>query len=200
MRRATLQPAVERFETREHTAHSKDGIAALQRPAAMGGAAPRLHGDPLKAFVRDGDVEPGRLGHHRCVGTPACDERVGAKARVLFIHEGGNDETAPLEATGQLARGADHRGDAPLHVLCTAAVQAAIADLGVEGPDHPVNPDRVGVSAEHQRSAWCSTLEHANHIRTAGRDLGDLDTQADGLELAGDPAGNVRFTARSRHE
>jgi hypothetical protein len=164
------------------------------------GAPPCLHRDPLKAFVRDGNVEPGRLGHDRGVGTPACDERVGAKARVLFIHDGGDDETAALEATGQLACGADHRGDAPLHVLCAAAVQTAVADLGVEGPDHPGNSDRVRVSAEHQRSAWCSAVEHANHIRTAGRDLSNLDTQADGLELAGDPAGDVRFTARSRHE
>ena len=98
MRRSRLQATVERLETREHASHPQNGVASFARPAAMRGAPARLERDPLKAFVRDRDVETGRLGDDGRVGAPVGDERVGANAGVLFVDDRRHDDATLCEA------------------------------------------------------------------------------------------------------
>ncbi len=95
---------------------------------------------------------------------------------------------------------ADHGGNAALHVLRTAAVEPAVADLRFERPPHPADADRVGVPAEHQRSASGASVEYADHVRTTGRGVGHLDAKTDGLELAGNPSRDGGFAASARRQ
>src|SRR5438128_2703180 len=144
MRGTRLQPPIQRLEPVQYPAHAHDRVAAFTRPTPMSGAAARLEADPLEAFVRDGNVEVGRLRHHTGISAELRDERVGAKARVLLVDDRGNDETAGGKAAGldDDARGADHRGDAAFHVLRAAAVETAVELDRVERPRHSDHANR----------------------------------------------------------
>ena len=149
MRRSTLQIAIERVERAEHAAHQADGIAPFARPAAVRGPAFGFNLDPLEALVRDRDGEIGRFGHHGAISPPPGDQRVGADAGVLFINDAGDHQAAGVEAAGfgDHPRGADHRRHAALHVLRSAAVDAAIALDWIERPRHARDADGIDVAA-----------------------------------------------------
>jgi hypothetical protein len=78
VRRLRAETGVELLEPRQHPAHAEDGVASFIGAAAVRRAAARLDSDPLKTFVRHGDVEVGRLGDHRAVRAKAADQGVGA--------------------------------------------------------------------------------------------------------------------------
>ena len=158
--------------------------------------------DPLKSLVRHRDIEAGRLGDDGGVGAPAA---TSASAPRLACSSSTTAATmsrprARPPALGDPARGTDHRGHAALHVLRAAAVEPAVANLGVERPVMPAHADGVGVAAEHQRAAGRAALEHADDVGPARRDLRDLDAQADRRELLGNPARDRRPRRARRHE
>jgi hypothetical protein len=69
MRRLLLQPSIERLEACEHAAHSKNRVAAVERPAAVRSTAAGLDADPLKSFVRDRDIQTSRLRDQSAPGS-----------------------------------------------------------------------------------------------------------------------------------
>ena len=60
----------------------------------MCGPAERLYADPFKSLVCHRDIEIGWLGDDGRVGAPKGSQRFGAKTRVLFVNNGGNNEAA----------------------------------------------------------------------------------------------------------
>ena len=164
-------------------------------------APARLERDPLEAFVRDGDVEAGRLGHHGRVRAPLRDERVGAEARVLLVHHRRHDEPPAREAAalGDPAHGADHRGHAALHVLRAAAVEPAVADLAARtGRGIPLTPT---VSVCPQNISDRPGARPSSTPTTFGRPGTTSVTshaETDRLELAGNPPRDGGLAARAR--
>src|ERR687896_1398656 len=131
MRRLLLQPSIERLEACEHAAHSKNRVAAVERPAAVRGTAAGLDADPLKSFVRDRDIQTGRLRNHGGIGSPPLDELVGADARMFFVDNCGHNQLAPIESSSldDEATGSNHGDEAAFHVLRPASIQAAIPNV-----------------------------------------------------------------------
>src|SRR5262245_20367775 len=127
MRRPLLKTTVERLETREDASNAQDRIASVARAAAVRGAAARLERNPLKTFMRDGDIEAGGFGDDGGIGAPLRNERVRTNAGVLFVHHRRNDDAALRKTTGlgQLTNSAYHRGDTAFHVLRAATVEPA---------------------------------------------------------------------------
>jgi hypothetical protein len=147
----------------------------------------------LKALVRDGDVETGGLGHDGGIGAPFRDQRFGSDAGVLFVRDGGDDDAATIESAGfdDAPDRGDHRRDAALHVLRAAAIEPAVANLGLERPRHAGDTDGIGVAAEHQRSARRATVKYADDVRASRRSIGDLHLETDRFELARNSPGDV---------
>src|SRR5262245_10384628 len=138
MTRAVAQCSLQLLEAREDTAHTHDRVAAIARSAAMGRTSARLHCDPLKTLVRNGDIQARGLGDDCSVGTPRLHERICPKARMLFVGNGRDDESASVEtaAFDNAASGTDHGSNTALHVLGAAAKQFAVANLWLEGAGH----------------------------------------------------------------
>ncbi len=87
MLRAVLQLSIERLEGDQDAAHTEDGVPPVLRPAAVGRAPAGADGHPLKALVRDPDVEAGRFGDDGSVRPAARHQRIGPHARMLFVHD-----------------------------------------------------------------------------------------------------------------
>ena len=121
---------------------------------------------------------------------------------MLLVHDCRDNDAAARQAAAldDPTHSADHRRHTALHVLRAAAVEAAVADLGIEGPMHPADSDGVSVPAQHQRTARGSSLEHADDIRSARHDIGHLHAETDNPELAGNPPRHVGLTSRTRGE
>src|SRR4051812_15711209 len=87
MRRLRLEPAIQLLQPRQDAAKPEDRILTLSRPAAVRRSS--LHRDlyPREAFVTHRNLEIGRLGHDRRVGTPGFDERIRADARMLLVDD-----------------------------------------------------------------------------------------------------------------
>ena len=84
---ARLQAPIELLQLVQHAAHPHDRVAPFARTAAVRGAPARLDLEPREALVADRDLQVGRLGDHGGVGAPAADQRVGADAGVLLVHD-----------------------------------------------------------------------------------------------------------------
>ena len=202
MRRARLKIAVEGIEPGQDARHQANRIAAFARAAAVRGAPLGFDLDPLEAFVRDGYLQIGRLGDDGRVGAPAADQRVGADAGVLLVHDAGDHQLAGRESAGlrDHTRDIDHRRDAALHVLRAAAVDAAVALDRIERRPHAGHADGVDVAAEHQRSAGHAPVECADDVGPAGSDVLRFHTEAEATHCFRDAARNRCFTRRSGHE
>src|SRR6186713_1731832 len=115
----------------EHTPHTHDGVAAVSRPAAVRGPAPRFNVDPGKALVTDRHLQAGGFGYDRRVSRPLPNERVRPDALVLLVHHRRDDEPALFEATLRRdPRRVDHRGQSAFHILRTAAIETIVAYIG----------------------------------------------------------------------
>ncbi len=203
MARAGLQPPVEVAEGDQHAAHVHDGIDAVGRPAAVGGAARRHDLTPREALVADGHVEIGRLGDDAGIGTPARHERIGADARVLLVDDAGDDDLSGGQAAALRhdAHGIDHRRDAALHVLGAAAVHPSVAHDRIERRRHAGHADRVDVPAQHQRRA--RERGRSSVPTTFGRPGATSWTsivQADAFEFLDHAARHGRLPGRTGHE
>ena len=110
-----------------------------------------------------GSVTTAASARHRC------SQRLGAETRVLFVHDGSNDEAAARAAVllGNLLRSSEHGSDAALHVLCAAAVQPPVAVNRAEGVFHPCDADGIEMAAEHQRRPGFAAVEHRDDVRAA---------------------------------
>ena len=125
VRRPRLQLAIEALEPMQHTAHAHDGVAPVARAAAVRRAAARLDFDPGEPLVSDRHLQIGRLGDDGAISRPVPDERVGADAGVFFVDDRGHDQPPSRQAAFRdHPRRVNHGGDAALHVLGSAAVEA----------------------------------------------------------------------------
>ena len=70
----------------------------------------------------------------------------------------------------------------------------------LERPRHAGDADGVRVTAQHQRPAALSALEHADDVRPAWRDVGDLDGESPCAKLVGQSTGDIRLTPRAWNE
>ena len=116
--------------------------------------------DPLEALVRDGNRQVGRLGDHGAVGAPARDERVGADARVLFVHDAGDDELAGVEAAALHDARARRRPSRPRRSSCPASRGRR--------RDRRARRDRTAASCRPRRPCRCGRTTSASG-RARGR-------------------------------
>ena len=119
------------------------GVIAAVRGTPLG----RDH-HPGKAFVRQADAQPGRLGDDGRVGRVRLSDRSGADTGILLIDDEGQ-EHIPQRAHTRVQDGrhpADHGGKASLHVIRPAPVQAIAAKHRRKGVLHPSRAHRIRVA------------------------------------------------------
>ena len=152
--------------------------------------------------MSDSNLETRRLGDDARIVVPVGDERVRADARMLLVHDGGDDEAAGGEAAGvgDRSRRVDHRGDAAFHVLRAPRVQPAVALDRRERLRHAGDANGVDVAAEHQRPPATAAFEHADRIRPARCDLLALHVETGAAHRGADSVRNFRFAWRAGHE
>ena len=202
MPRAGLQPRVEVLERKQHAPHVQNRVDAFGRPAAMSRAPGRVDLRPLEPLVRDGDVEVGGLGDDAGIGSPPCDERIGADARVLFVHDACHHDPSGRQTArrGHDAHGVDHGCNPALHVLRASAVQPPILFDRDTWRGHAGHADRVGMPAQHQRAARGAAFKDGDYVGPARRHFLHLDVQADGLEFLHQPPGDLAFARCAWHQ
>ena len=120
---------------------------------------------------------------------------------VLFVHDSSDEEPPLREAVGgHHSRRIDHRSDAALHILRAAAVKTPIRFARIERRRHPLDADRVYVSAEHQRTSRLASVDHPDDVRTSRRHLLNDDVEAKTTEVRSDRGGDGALTRCARHE
>ena len=169
-------------------------------PRAVRGAAAGLELRPHEALVRDARAQMRRLGDDARVGAPAAQDRLDALAGVLLVGHRADDHVAAQPVAG--GRGARHhdRGQAALHVVGPAAVEASVADHRLVRTLHPVDVDGVQVRVEHQRRAAAGAPRDADDARPAGERLVDGDVEPPIGEPRGDEGGDLGLAGPARHE
>ena len=164
-------------------------------------ARPRVStSQPDEAAVRDADVEAGRLRDDGRVGGPAPDERLRAEARVLLVGDGGHDHVAAEAAPDRLSPREHDRGEARLHVVGAAPVEATVLHARLERPFHARDADRVRVGHQQQRPAATRPPRHGDGVRAAGRRLLERRLQARRLEPLGDAPSDPPLSGAPRNE
>ena len=121
----------------------------------MGGAAVNSDAVPAEALVRDSDSDllagrlrhDGRIGNHNLGG----GERAGRGE--LLVADGGDHHVAGQVAAERTCGRHHDRGEASLHVVGPAAVEAIAVDAGPKWIGHPVDADDVHVRIQEQRAA-----------------------------------------------
>ncbi len=201
MRGSRLQLAVERLEPLEHAPHAQDRIASILRAAAVCRAAVRHHVEPGEALVRDADLQVRRLRHDRGVSLPPRDEGVGPEALVFLVHHRGNDQASAVHAFARdHARGVHHCRNASLHVLRAAPVDPAVPLDRIERSRHPLDANRVEMTAEHQGRPRAPTGERADHVRAPRADVLNLHIEAEPTEVCRERGGYRAFPGRARNK
>jgi hypothetical protein len=102
--------------------------------------------------VGHGELELGRLGHDRRVGPQRAQDLLHAEARVLLVGDRGHDDVAAQPERRRVAARDERRGEAALHVVRPAPVEAVAVGAWVVRRRHPGDADRVEVPAEQQRA------------------------------------------------
>ena len=171
-------------------------------PAAVCRASSRFNLEPGKTLVPDRDAQIGRLGDHRRVGAPAADQRVGADAGVLLVHDAATiSRPAASPSPRDDARRVDHRGHAAFHVLRSAAVEAAVALDRIER--RPTCPRRRPYRCGRRTSATARGARPSSTPITLGRP-GATSCNSTSRPIARSwsaiARGNRRLTRRARHQ
>ena len=192
--------SLSRLERREHASHPHDRVTPFGRPAAVGRAAARGDLQPRESFVRNGELQVGRLGDNRRVGLPGFHQRLGAGAFVLFVDDAGDDELATRPGGSEHRRGAEHGGDAAFHVLRTAAVKTPVVNPRRERRVHPLNTDGVEVAAQHHRRTGLATFEHTDHVGPARQYFLHLDVHPRRRHERADNFRRRGFARRAGHQ
>ena len=122
----------------------------------------------------DPGVEAGRLGAQAGVGRDAVSDRgaTAGAARLLVGHRAEDDVAAQAHADTPQALESDHQGgDAALHVVHAAAVQAPVAGGGDERVARPLlaglDVDRVDVAVQEQAAAAAGPRQRGRELRPA---------------------------------
>ncbi len=183
----------------QHPAHAQDGVAAVARATAVRRAAARLDFDPREPFVSDRHLQIGRFGHDGAISRPVPDERIGADAGVFLVDDRGHDQPPSRQAAFRNhPRRVNHGGDAALHVLGSASVEAARSHLGRERRLHALDADGIHVAAEHQGSSGSTPFEHPDDIGTPWRDFFYLHIEPDAPQVRRNRRRDLRFARRTR--
>src|SRR5215211_7951304 len=134
------------------------------------------------ATARDRDVEQSGLRDDAGVGAHAVVDRGDPTGtRGLFVGDGADDDVArqPQAKRNHNFGGEDHRGYTALHVDGAAAVEVALAYLGLEGVTRPffagVRRDHVDVAVQEEAPTISYPREPGCHLRAtveakSGRD------------------------------
>ncbi len=180
------QRRVELAQRRQDRARLDDRVDAEVRARAVRGAPLDLDPRPLKALVRDDELELGRLGDDGRVGAHRREHLLDAEACVLLVGDGGHDDvTAQAERRRLPAR--DQRGrHARLHVVRAAAVQAVALDARIVRRLHPRDPDGVDVTAQQQRAPAPGARRAHDDARAPRRRLEHAGLEARGERPAVD--------------
>jgi hypothetical protein len=165
------------------------------------GPARDLDFHPRESLVTNGNREVGRLGDDRRISTPALHHCLGANARVLLVDDGRYHQSAGAEPLlRQNPRRIDHRCDTALHVLGAAAVETAITFDRCKRVGHSCDADCVGMPAKHHRGPWLPSLEDADDIRPAGRNLVDTHVEPDAAHRRRNGVRDLALTGSAGHE
>jgi hypothetical protein len=164
-----------------------DRVDADVVAAAVGGPPAKRRLGPHEAAMRRHHRQPRRLGHHRGVGPHAAlEQRARAQALVLLVAHRGDDHLAGQIGAAGAHRRRAYRREARLHVRRSAAVDAAVALLGVErGVRHPVDADDVEMAVEHQRRPPAAA-DAGDDVRPAGRHLVHLHAKSRAAQHVGE--------------
>ena len=193
--------------------------------------------EPGEAAVFDRDVEVGTLGQDGGRRAVAGDERLGTEALPLLVGAAGDEQVAAqrrpaagLAGFGREALGGDDGGgQAGLHVVAAAPVEAAVADLRREQLRR--RADRVEVADQHEAGrglggvAACGraggagprcraggagscltrlgtpvTGQRGDEVGASAARLPDVDLEAGLGEAPGEAAHERSLARRPRHE
>ena len=135
------------------------------RARAVGRHSVRLDLQPDKAAMGHTEVEVAWLCDNRGVGTPPVDNGRRTDASILFVSDCRHDHVTP-QVHGLGAYRSQHtRGQAALHVIGAATIEAVAFDTRRKGISHAGHAHGVGVRIEHQGAAPTGAPYHANDIR-----------------------------------
>ena len=173
MRLARAQCLLQAIEFVQEAPHLQVGVDAQLWAAAVCGPAGDRDFQPHKALVRDGELQFGRLGDDGRIGPVARGNVRRAEAGIFFVGYGGNEQIALQRSAGiaQRFHGGQHCGDAAFHIVRTAAIQLAVADLGRERIRHIFHAHGVDMAVEHQRLAAARAGQGADDADAIGRGL-----------------------------
>ena len=168
----------------------------------MGGAAVNDDAVPAEALVRDSDSDllAGRLRHDGRIGNHHPGGGLRAGRGELLVADGGDHHVAGQVAAERTCGRHHDRGEAGLHVVGPAAVEAIAVDAGPKWIGHPVDADDVHVRIQEQRAAAAAAAGARDHIRAAGLDVGDLDLQTALFEPAADEPCDLGLSRAAWHQ
>ena len=165
-------------------------------------AAARLDLEPREPLVADADLQVGRLGDDRRVRAPLVDQRVGAEARVLLVHDRGDDETAGAKAALRaLTRAASIIAATPPFMSCEPRPYSRPSrSTGSNGAAIPSTPTVSMWPQSISERSGRAALEHADDVRPPGRRLLHLHVETEPAQVAGDECRDARLPRAPGHE
>ncbi len=190
MRGARGEGFFEAVERGQDAAHHADGVAALRGKAAVRGAALREDLEPGVAFVGDDEIEAGGLQNNGGIGGKFSEQRFGADAVALLVHDGGKKQRTrkhgPL-ADERNRRGA-HGGNTALDVQRAASEEGAAALDRRERAGHVAGADGINVRA--RRGGSCGRrAEKRDDVGSAARSLVQLGVNSVAAEKVAQECG-----------
>jgi hypothetical protein len=157
---------------------------------------------PDESAVGGRDGELGGFGDDRGVGPYVLEDLLDAEAGVLLVGDGCDDDLSGQAESRRLAGGDESGGEAGLHVVGAAGVQAVAVDGRHERGAHLPEPDGVGVAAQHEGPAASRGAAADHDAGPARRGLESLGGQVvvagPLLEVVGDLGLARRHPGRAR--
>ena len=201
MARAPDQLGGEAVELDQDRAHASNGIDAVLGPRPVRGAAADDDLVPGEALVRDRDgyLGAGGLGDDRGVGPHRLGDGLGADRGELLVADGGNDDVARNVLVGGVGGSHHDGGQAGLHVVRAAAVEAVSLDPR-RGVGHSVDANDIHVSVQEQRAAAALPPRPGDDVGPARLDVGNVDLEAALGQPAADEPGDLAFPRAARDE
>jgi hypothetical protein len=108
--------------------------------------------------------------------------------------------TSSSTTADRLCAGEHDRGEARLHVVRTAAVEAAVLDERLVSAVHSGDADGVHVRVEHERAPAAGAARDPDDVRPSRRDLLHVDVEPGALQPLGDEAGDVGLPRGARNQ
>ncbi len=147
-----------------------------------------------EAAMSNRDLQLGWLRHDRRVDWPTLGGRGGTNACELLVRDGGESDVPAETAAAGLDCREHAGGQAPLHVVGAAAVQASTRQPWNEGVGHPRHSDGVHVGVQHQGASAAGAARDGDHVRPPRRSLLDAHLEPRALAPFGDEAREAQLT------